>query len=310
MPILQHLFTHINFKCLQSMTIKKISFKENLFSLMILIFSNSKGYENLFFPVAKMYKVFEEKIKNAKDLKFRSYIDTYGNDSIKGISIMEDSIEYIGHKLLWYIDMSIRGNKFSLGMDVNLLKFDTSSKDYKSFIALIFYWILEEDVFTNLIRFDSYSLFNILGLFLTDQLLLNIVKNYDFTQFNKNMIRSMINEDEINFLKDNNEVGKSDEKSNKIEKENEAKKDGLDYNNTNSIINYIIQITQKEKGFFLEVDLGILLIKYAFKYSEKTPIPSSIKKKVTESFKKCLTFYEDYKKLKETSPNEVEDIFN
>jgi hypothetical protein len=48
LPILQHLFTHINFKSLSSDTIKKISFKENLFSLMILIFSNCKGYLNFF----------------------------------------------------------------------------------------------------------------------------------------------------------------------------------------------------------------------------------------------------------------------
>ena len=92
---------------------------------------------------------------------------------------MEDSIEYIGHKLLWYINMSIRGNKFSLGMDANLLKFDTNSKDYQSFLALIFYWILQEDVFTNLIRFDSYSFLNVISLFVTDTFLLNIVKNYD-----------------------------------------------------------------------------------------------------------------------------------
>ena len=311
LTILQHLLTHINFNSLLSTTIKKIAFKENLFSLMILIFSNCKGYENLFLPVAKMYKVFEEKIKNTQNLKYRSYVESYGKDNIKGISKMEDSIEYTGHKLLWYIDMSIRGNKFSLGMDANLLKFDTSSKDYQSFIAFIFYWILQEDVFMNLIKFDSYSFLNIIGLFLTDQLLLNIIKNYDFTEFNKGIIEKMINEDEVNFLKDN-EGAKTEEKpkvENK-ESEKEEKKEELDYNNTNAVMNYIIQIAQKEKGFFLEVDLGILLLKYAFKYSEKTPIPSTIKKKVTESFKKCLTFYDDYKNLKETSPNEVEDIFN
>ena len=313
LPILQHLFTHINFKSLLSTTIKKIAFKENLFSLMILIFSNEKGIENLFLPIAKMYKVFEEKIKNTENLEYSSYVDTYGNDNIKGITKMEDSIEYIGHKLLWYIDMSIKGNKFSLGMDANLLKFDTSSKDYQSFIALIYYWILQEDVFTNLLRFDSYSFLNIIGYFLTDQLLLNIIKNYDFTEFNKEMIEKMINEDEINFLKDNEgpkaEANKT-EKEEKSEEKKEEKKEELDYNNTNTVMNYIITIAQKEKGFFLEIDLGILLLKYAFKYSEKTPIPANIKKKVTESFKKCLTFYDDYKKLKETSPNEVEDIFN
>ena len=312
LPILQHLLTHISFNSLSSMTIKKISFKENLFSLMILIFSNCKGYDTLFIPVAKMYKVFEEKIKNSENLKYCSYVDTYGNDNIKGISMMEDSIEYIGHKLLWYIDMSIRGNKFSLGMDANLLKFDTNSKDYQSFLALIFYWILQEDVFINLIRFDSYSFLTIIGLYLTEPFLLNIIKSYDFNEFNKNMIEKMINEDEVNFLKDNNEQQKSEDKNNKAEKENEKeeKKNILEYNNTNSVMNYIIQIAQKEKGFFIGIDFGILLLKYVGKYSEKTPIPSSIKKKVTESFKKCLTFYDDYKKLKETAPNEAEDIFN
>ena len=307
LPILQHLFTHINFNSLQSITIRKIAFKENLFSLMVLIFSNSKGYKNLFLPVAKMYKVFEEKIKNTENLKYRSYVETYGNDNIKGISLMEDSIEYIGHKLLWYIDMSIKGNKFSLGMDANLLKFDTSSKDYQSFIGLIYYWILQEDVFINLIRFDSYSFLNIIGYFLTDQFLLNIIKNYDFDEFDKSMIEKMINEDDVNFIKDNEPI-KGEDKNNKAEKE--ENKSTLEYNNTNAIINYIIQITEKEKGFFLEIDLGILILKYIYKYSEKTPIPSSIKKKVTESFKKCLTFYDDYKKIYETSPNEVEDIFN
>ena len=329
LSILQHLFCHLNFKSLLSNTIKKISFKENLFSLLILIFSNLKGYENLFLPIARMYKIFDEKIKSTENLKYRSYVDTYGNDNIKGINMMEDSIEYIGHKLLWYIDMSIRGNKFSLGMDANLLKFDTSSKDYQTFVAFIYYWILQEDVFTNLLRFDSYSFFNIIGLYFTDQLLLNIIKNYDFNLFDKNIIEKYNDEDENNFLKDKdaqkqedkNKIEKDKEKEEKKEEkkeeekkeekeEKEEKKDLLEYNNTNAVINYIIQIAKKEKGFFLEIDLGILLLKYIFKYSEKAPIPSAIKKKVTESFKKCLTFYDDYKKLKETSPNEVEDIFN
>ena len=61
LPLFEHLLTHINFKSLESMTIKKILFKDNLFSLMILIFSNIKGYENFFFPIAEMYKAFEKK---------------------------------------------------------------------------------------------------------------------------------------------------------------------------------------------------------------------------------------------------------
>ena len=326
LPILQHLFCHINFKSLSSSTIKKIAYKENLFSLMILIFSNYRRYENLFLPIAKMYKVFEEKIKNTENLKYRSYVDTYGNDNIKGINMMEDSIEYMGHKLLWYVDMSLKGNKFSLGMDANLLKFDTTSKDYHTFIAFIFYWILQEDVFTNLLRFDSYSFLNIIGLYFTDQLLLNVIKNYDFNEF-EGILEKYNNEDEITFLKDHdaqksedkNKVEKEEKKEEKTEekkdekieeKKEEKKKNALDYNNLNAVISYILEIAQKEKGFFLEIDLGILILKYIFKYSEKAPIPSAIKKKVTESFKKCLTFYDDYKKIKETRPNEAEDTFN
>ena len=314
LSILQHLLTHLNYKSLFITTIKKISFKENLFSLMILIFSNSKGFENLFLPIAKMYKVFEEKTKEKENFEFKSYVDTFGNDDIKGINLMEESTEYIGHKLLWYIDKSLKGNKFSLGMDINLLKFDKESKDYQNFIAFIFYWILQENIFINLLKFDSYSLLNIISLFFTDATLLNIIKTYDFTQFSENMISKLNDENEIKFLKDANPQpsteGNTNPQSQNQEQENAPKKPSLEYNNTLAVINYILQITQNNTDFFIGIDIAILIIRFAFKYSEKTPLPAAFKKKVTESFKKCLTFYEDYNKLKETSPNDVKDTFN
>ena len=314
LSILQHLLTHLNYKSLFITTIKKISFKENLFSLMILIFSNSKGFENLFLPIAKMYKVFEEKTKEKENFEFKSYVDTFGNDDIKGINLMEESTEYIGHKLLWYIDKSLKGNKFSLGMDINLLKFDKESKDYQNFIAFIFYWILQENIFINLLKFDSYSLLNIISLFFTDATLLNIIKTYDFTQFSENMISKLNDENEIKFLKDANPQpsaeGNTNPQSQNQEQENAPKKPSLEYNNTLAVINFILQITQNITDFFIGIDIAILIIRFAFKYSEKTPLPAAFKKKVTESFKKCLTFYEDYNKLKETSPNDVKDTFN
>ena len=313
LPILQHLLTHMNYNCLFSTTIKKISFKENLFSLMILIFSNSKGYENLFLPIAKMYKVFEEKTKEKENYEFKSYVDTYGNDDIKGINTMEESTEYIGHKLLWYIDMSLRGNKFSLGMDINLLKFNKESKDYENFIAFIFYWILQENIFLNLIKFDSYSLLNIISLFFTDPTLLNIIKTYDFSQFSEDMISKLNEENEIKFLTEVNPqspIENTSPESQIPKQETTPKKQTIDYNNTLAVINYILQITQNISDFFICIDISILIIKFAFKYSEKTPLPAAFKRKVTESFKKCLTFYDDYNKLKETSPSDLKDIFN
>ena len=315
LTILQHLFTHLNYKSLFSTTIKKISFKENLFSLMILIFSNCNGYKNLFLPIAKIYKVFDEKIKGKEKFEFKSYVDTFGHDNIQGINKLEESTEYIGHKLLWYIDMSLKGNKFSLGMDVNLLKFNKESKDYEGFVALIFYWILQENIFLNLIKFDSYSFLNIISLFFTDTTLLNIIKTYDFSLFSENMIAQLSEENEIKFLKDTNAqppIDATNPKSNEEEPEviTKAPKPKFDYNNTLEVINYILQITQNITDFFISIDLSILIIKYAFKYSEKNPLPSAFKKRVTESFKKCLIFYDDYKKLKETNPTLVQDIFN
>ena len=58
------IFFHILILNLANSTIKKIAFKEHLFSLMILIYSNSTNYEDFFLPVAKMYKTFEESVKN------------------------------------------------------------------------------------------------------------------------------------------------------------------------------------------------------------------------------------------------------
>ena len=129
------------------------------------------------------------------------------------------------------------------------------------------------------------------------------------------MISQLSEENEIRFLKDVNAqppINTTNPQSQDEEPEiiTKAPKPKLDYNNTLEVINYILQITQNITDFFISIDLSILIIKYAFKYSEKNPLPAAFKKRVVESFKKCLTFYDDYNKLKETSPNLVQDIFN
>ena len=125
------------------------------------------------------------------------------------------------------------------------------------------------------------------------------------------MISKLTEENEIKFLKDSNPQPPIDNiTSQPQEQENTPKKPILEYNNTLAIMNYILDITKNISDFFINIDLSILIIKFAFKYSEKTPLPAAFKRRVTESFKKCLTFYDDYNKLKETSPKDVQDIFN
>ena len=269
LSLLSHIYTHLNLQCLSNATIKRLSIKENLFSLMILIYSNSDNYKDFFLPISKMYKVFCE-IFNTN--KFPSYAEMCGDNGIKDINIIENRIEYIGHKLLWYIDMSLKGNKFSLGMDVNLLKFDTKSNEYKTFIATIFYWILQDEIFIKLMKFDSYSFFNVLSQFFIDANVLKIIKNYEF----KNIDTIFINEVTENKTK------KSEEKN-------------IDYNNPNSVINnIIIKLVEENKGFFIDIDFSLFLIKYASKSTELNPVVGKSKKYVVESVKKCLSFYDDY----------------
>ena len=82
LSLLSHLFSHFNIKCLTNSNIRQIALKEHLYSIMILIYSNSKNWEDYFLPVAKMYQEFEKKIKQ-KEIKFKSYMDMCESNSIK-----------------------------------------------------------------------------------------------------------------------------------------------------------------------------------------------------------------------------------
>ena len=123
-----------------------------------------------------------------------------GTNDIKDINNIEISTEYIGHKLLWYIDMALKGNKFSLGMDVNYLKFDTRSEEYKCFIATLYYWILQDEIFINLMKFDSYSFFNIMTNFVNEPYISKIIKNYDFKKVNPSFLKKIQEESDTVFL--------------------------------------------------------------------------------------------------------------
>ena len=311
LSLLSHLFSHFNLKSLSNSTIKKISFKEHLFSIMILIYSNSNSWEDYFLPVAKMYKLFETKVKK-EEVHFKSYFEMCKTNSIKDINNIEMSLEYIGHKLLWYIGMTLKGNKYSLGMDVNLLKFNTSSEEYKNFISNLFYWILQDDVFLTLMKFDSYSFFNIISSFINDQNVTNILHNYEFKKINPKLLEKIQEEKDSYFLsKSSSDINTSNENLEKATIQFERNGREIDYNNPNSVINnIIITLVEKNPSFFTEIDFSLFLIKYASKCTELNPVVGASKKYLVKGIKKLLTFYEEYEKLKKENPNEVLDVFN
>ena len=117
---------------------------------------------------------------------------------------MERCKEYIGHKLLWYIEQCLKGNKFASGIDVDLLKFQMNSDKYKKFIATIYFWILQEKIFFGLLNFDSYSFFCVLNLFFTEPKIIKIIQDFNFSEITSDNLQKLIDEQENNsyFLKD------------------------------------------------------------------------------------------------------------
>ena len=207
--LLSHLFTHINFDCLNNFMIKRLAIKENLFNLIIFIFSNGQCAEDFFFPISKMFMTYSQKFraetdkgKNEKTDKNDeneniSFYDSFIKRGMKGINEMENCKEYIAHKLLWYIEMSLKGKKYAPGVEVELLKFHTSSEEFKKFIAYIYFWILQKQIFPILLEFDSYSLFSVLSIFFTEQNIIKIIRNYDFSTIDVDLFESFFNEDEF-----------------------------------------------------------------------------------------------------------------
>ena len=376
--LLSHLFIHINLKCLTNFTIKRLAVKENLFSLLIFIFSNGNCYEDFFLPITKMYQTYsrlnssdkeEEKDDNNEENKFFNYCEIYGEKGIKGINEMERSKEYVGHKLLWYIEQCLKGNKYASGIDVELLKFQMNSDNYKFFVATIYFWILQEKIFFTLLNFDSYSFFYILNLFFTESKIMKIIQNFDFSLITVDKLNKLIEEQENNsyFMKDmknlQNEIMKSQKKNNndisrskttmpprmpspkekeiakeqnetQIENsknENTEKKEendneeihenendeetqfnpfansksetkfgkGLKLNNFNSVLNYIIELTESQNNNLFHQDLDTFLIRFATKYPTPSKIPELIRIKIFEGFTNCLKFFSDYKNIRQ-----------
>ena len=207
--LLSHLFTHLKLKCLNNFALKKLAVKEKLFDLITFIFANGDSCEDFFFPITKMFNAYSKEVQkeNAKkegdknkedEYKYFSYYDLYIKKGINGINQMEKCKEYIGHKLLWYIEMCLKGNKFGSGIEPELLIFEYGSIEYKKFISYIYFWILQEQIFKALLEFDSYSLFLVLSLFFIEPKIIKIIKNFDFSTINVDSLQKLIKEQEDN----------------------------------------------------------------------------------------------------------------
>ena len=91
------------------------------------------------FQVFNKLEANKEIYKEENEHKYISYYDLYVVNGITGINQMEKTKEYIGHKLMWYINMCLGGNKFAPPIETDLMRFDVESEEYYKLIAYIYF---------------------------------------------------------------------------------------------------------------------------------------------------------------------------
>jgi WD40 repeat protein len=167
--VLSQILIHLDIQSIDIEYVKYICNQYNLITPLIYVYSNGND-EDYFYPVKKIYEVFQ----NAKEIKhFVSYAESA---STLSTNELENSKQYTGHKLLWYINMCLSGKKFPGVTSITEMKL-------KKLIVKIILWILSDEVFTTLLNFDSNSTFIILVKFFQDEKLKNILNTVEFDSY-------------------------------------------------------------------------------------------------------------------------------
>ena len=166
---LENIFTHLEINSVNLDEVKSICDKNNFISAIIYIYMNGEN-NNKFYPIEKIFELFKKAELMTKD-KFINYQNAINvipkEDLIK-------SKQYLGHKLFWYIDLCIEGNKFPKSDE------KIKEEDRINLVKKIFLWLLKNKVMDELILFDSFSYFLILTKILGEEKNCNIIKEIEY----------------------------------------------------------------------------------------------------------------------------------
>ena len=125
--------------------------------------------EDYFFPIQKMYEMFikfppipQSKLADYSTcLNYVSFVD------------LEKSKQYIGHKLLWYINLCLDKRKFPSNNPI-------PDKKYNHIVIDIFFWLMKNQIISELMDFDSFGLFSVLTRFFTEEPLFSLISKEKF----------------------------------------------------------------------------------------------------------------------------------
>ena len=183
--ILSQILTHLDIQSIDADEIKKICCEHILISPLIYIYMNSPDNE-FFEAIIKIYNMYE----NAKEIEKEKFI-SYEN-ILKNIPTSELEIckQYIGDKLLWYINICIDGKKFITNDFIDI-------QQYEILIQKIFLWLLKKQILDEFLSFDSLSLFSILVKFFTEDITLKTILLIKYDKENDIFEDIFYNEKEI-----------------------------------------------------------------------------------------------------------------
>ncbi len=215
---------HLNLTSFDSNEMLDLFVKFKLITPLIYVYMNNKE-ENYFEPILKIYDIFLNS-KEIENEKFISYENALNDLPLLDI---ENSKQYIGDKLLWYINLCIDGNKYPTQQKISENKYNILIKD-------IFLWMIKKNILIILLNFDSLSVFSIISR------LFKITNNFS-SQYN------------IEF---------EDKKFEGIIYNNEQIKESNIY----IFINVIIEIVESLNIFSIKLDLYNFMVKVAIQLNE------------------------------------------
>ena len=166
---LENIFIHLEINSINLEEIKSICDKNNFISAIIYIYMNGENNDK-FYPIEKMFENFKiaEYIPKDRFINYQNAINVIPKEELI------KSKQYLGHKLFWYINLCIEGNKFPENEEK--IKEDTR----KILVKKIFLWMIKNNVMEQLILFDSFSYFLIMTKILGEDKNVNIIKNIEY----------------------------------------------------------------------------------------------------------------------------------
>ena len=172
--LLSKILLKLNVNNLNSPEIIKILEEKEIINPYIYAQMRVRGEKNndYFKPIQYLYNLFENKLKNKKEdesikeeyYKFiTEHCMKYYNDNTLTCN------DYIGHKLFWYIDKCLSNEEYPKGNNLPKEAFEETCKKILLFLTL-------ENVMSILLKFDSFTYFNLLTKLFTTHKLYRIME--------------------------------------------------------------------------------------------------------------------------------------